>query len=72
MAYGNDDGILPAVSSTGIQIMSVNLMLDNEESPVIWRGPILAGMVKQFYGEVIWSDVDFMFVDMLREPGMFR
>ena len=67
MAYGNDDGILPAVSSTGIQIMSVNLMLDNEESPVIWRGPILAGMVKQFYGEVIWSDVDFMFVDM--PPG---
>ena len=72
MAYGNEDGILPAVSSTGIQIMSVNLMLDNEETPVIWRGPILAGMVKQFYGEVIWSDVDFMFVDMPPEPATFR
>ena len=67
MAYGNEDGILPAVTSTGIQIMSVNLMLDSEETPVLWRGPILAGMVKQFYGEVIWSDVDFMFVDM--PPG---
>ena len=67
MAYGNEDGILPAITSTGIQIMSVNLMLESEETPVLWRGPILAGMVKQFYGEVIWSDVDFMFVDM--PPG---
>lgn len=66
-AYGTDDGILPAVSTTGIQLMSVNLMLDSEETPVIWRGPILAGVVKQFYSEVIWSDVDVLFVDM--PPG---
>lgn len=67
MAYGNDEGILPASTTTGIQIMSVNLMLESEETPVIWRGPILAGMVKQFYSEVIWSDVDYLFVDM--PPG---
>ena len=67
MAYGNDDGILPAVSSTGIQIMSVNLMLDNEEDPVIWRGPVIAGVVKQFWNEVIWGDLDYLLVDM--PPG---
>jgi len=62
-----DDGILPAVSRDGVQIMSINLLLDEETSPVLWRGPILAGVVKQFWSDVIWGDVDYMFVDM--PPG---
>jgi Mrp family chromosome partitioning ATPase len=66
-AYGTDDGILPAVSAGGTQIMSVNLLLENETDPVIWRGPVIAGTVKQFWTEVIWNDVDYMFVDM--PPG---
>lgn len=66
-AKGDSNGILPAVTQTGIQIMSVNLMLENEEDPVVWRGPIIANVVKQFWQEVIWQDVDFMFVDM--PPG---
>lgn len=63
----NSDGILPAKSKTGIDIMSVNLLLKNETDPVIWRGPIIAGVVKQFWSDVIWDDVDFMFIDM--PPG---
>lgn len=59
--------ILPAVSKTGIRVMSINLMLDDETKPVIWRGPILAGVLKQFWGDVVWGDVDYMFVDM--PPG---
>ncbi len=62
-----DSGILPAVSAGGIQIMSINLLLDNESDPVLWRGPIIAGAVKQFWTDVIWQDVDYMFVDM--PPG---
>ncbi len=62
-----DEGILPAVSKEGIQIMSINLLLDNESDPVLWRGPIIAGAVKQFWTDVIWQDVDYMFVDM--PPG---
>ncbi len=66
-ASGNELGILPAVSKEGIKVMSVNLLLDSEEMPVVWRGPIVAGTVKQFWTEVIWDQVDYMFVDM--PPG---
>ena len=55
------------MTRTGIDVMSVNLMLEHETDPVIWRGPVIAGAVKQFWQEVIWKDVDFMFVDM--PPG---
>ncbi len=57
----------PAVSKTGVQIMSINLLLDNASDPVLWRGPIIAGAVKQFWTDVIWDNVDYMFVDM--PPG---
>jgi Mrp family chromosome partitioning ATPase len=66
-AQGNEMGILPAVSRNNTEIMSVNLLLDSEEMPVLWRGPIIAGTVKQFWTEVVWGDVDYMFVDM--PPG---
>ncbi len=66
-ARGNDDGIWPIESSKGIRVMSINLLLDEEESPVIWRGPVIAGTVKQFWTDVCWGDVDYMFVDM--PPG---
>ena len=59
--------MVPAVTSTGIQIMSANLLLDHEDDPVIWRGPVIAGAVKQFWSETLWKDIDFMFVDM--PPG---
>ena len=59
--------MVPATSSTGIQIMSANLLLDNENAPVIWRGPVIAGAVKQFWNETLWKDIDYMFVDM--PPG---
>jgi Mrp family chromosome partitioning ATPase len=64
---GSEDGIIPAESSTGIKLVSLNLMLPNETDPVVWRGPIIAGTVKQFWTDVMWGDVDFMFVDM--PPG---
>jgi ATPases involved in chromosome partitioning len=66
-AAGNEYGILPVKSRTGIDIMSTNLLLENETDPVVWRGPIIAGTVKQFWTDVIWSDVDYMFIDM--PPG---
>ena len=66
-ALGNEDGILPCKSKTGIDVMSINLLLENDTDPVVWRGPVIAGTVKQFYTDVIWRDVDFMFVDM--PPG---
>jgi Mrp family chromosome partitioning ATPase len=59
--------MVPATTSTGIQIMSANLLLDDERDPVIWRGPVIAGAVKQFWSETLWKDIDFMFVDM--PPG---
>ncbi|SET34021.1 Chromosome partitioning ATPase, Mrp family, contains Fe-S cluster [Natronincola peptidivorans] len=62
-----DLGIYPARSQTGIDIMSINLLLENDTDPVVWRGPLIAGTVKQFWTDVIWSDVDFMFIDM--PPG---
>ncbi|MDF2538172.1 MAG: ATPase involved in chromosome partitioning [Herbinix sp.] len=66
-ATGNELGLFPVKSNTGIDIMSINLLLNNETDPVVWRGPIIAGTVKQFWSDVIWNDVDFMFVDM--PPG---
>lgn len=66
-AEGCDDGIFPAMSDKGIRIMSVNLLLENAEDPVIWRGPIIADVVKQFWTEVIWGDLDYLLIDM--PPG---
>ena len=65
-AVGDERGMLPALTSTGIQLMSVNLMLDDETDPVLWRGPVIGGVVTQFWTDVIW-DVDYLFVDM--PPG---
>ena len=64
----NEDGLFPGLSRSGnIQVMSINLLLDDPASPVVWRGPVIAGAVKQFWTDVIWEDVDYMFVDM--PPG---
>lgn len=63
----NEDGLYPALTRTGIQVMSINLLLDNPGDPVVWRGPVIAGAVKQFWTDVIWEDVDYLFVDM--PPG---
>ena len=63
----NDDGIYPMSTKNGIKVMSINLLLPTEDTPVIWRGPVLANMVKQFWTDVIWGDVDYLFVDM--PPG---
>jgi Mrp family chromosome partitioning ATPase len=66
-ASGNKNGLLPVKSKTGIDIMSINLLLDNVTDPVVWRGPIIGGTVKQFWTDVIWKDIDYMFIDM--PPG---
>ncbi|MEG0229771.1 MAG: Mrp/NBP35 family ATP-binding protein [Oscillospiraceae bacterium] len=66
-AVGNDDGIFPAISQNGTKIMSLNLLLEDEKDPVIWRGSMISNTVKQFWSDVIWGDIDFMFVDM--PPG---
>ena len=66
-AIANEQGILPAVAEDGTKIMSINLLIDNEEAPVIWRGPVIAGVVKQFWTDVVWGDLDYLFVDM--PPG---
>ena len=66
-ATGTDAGIDPAVTPGGIELMSLNLLSAHETDPVIWRGPIIAGVVTQFWQEVVWGDVDYMFVDM--PPG---
>ena len=66
-ATGTELGILPAMSKKGIEIMSMNLLLEEDTDPVIWRGPVIAGAVLQFWTDVIWNDVDYMFVDM--PPG---
>ena len=63
----SEDGLYPALSRSGIQVMSINLLLDNPDDPVVWRGPVIAGAVKQFWTDVIWEDVDYLFVDM--PPG---
>ena len=66
-AHGTEQYIIPAITKTGIQMISINLLLNNETDPVVWRGPVIAGTVKQFWTDVIWKDVDYMFVDM--PPG---
>ena len=66
-AVGTENAIVPVQTRTGIQLMSVNLLLDNETDPVIWRGPVIGGVVQQFWTDVLWQDVDYMFVDM--PPG---
>ena len=66
-AKGSEFGILPETTKTGIDIMSVNLLLEHTTDPVVWRGPVISGTVKQFWTDVIWKDVDYMFVDM--PPG---
>ncbi|MBE6944848.1 MAG: Mrp/NBP35 family ATP-binding protein [Ruminococcaceae bacterium] len=63
----SDAGLYPALTQMGIQVMSINLLLDNDTDPVVWRGPVIAGAVKQFWTDVIWEDVDYLFVDM--PPG---
>lgn len=64
---GNDAGLLPVVTAGGIRMISINLLLENSEDPVIWRGPVIAGAVKQFWTDVSWGDLDYLFVDM--PPG---
>lgn len=64
---GDKNGMYPAETKEGIKIMSVNLLMDDEEAPVVWRGPVIAGAVKQFWSETVWGDVDYLFVDM--PPG---
>lgn len=64
---GTEDGLIPAKTAGGIDIMSLNLMLPDETDPVVWRGPVIAGTVKQFWTDVIWEDVDCLFIDM--PPG---
>ena len=66
-AMGNEEGILPVSTQGGIDMMSINLLLDNDTDPVVWRGSLIAGTVKQFWSDVVWGDVDYMFVDM--PPG---
>lgn len=66
-ALGNDQGIIPAYTDKGIEVISINMMLENEDDPVIWRGPVLAGIVQQFWNEVIWGELDYLLVDM--PPG---
>lgn len=62
-AVGMEHALLPSVTKTGIKVMSLNLLTDNESDPVVWRGPLVAGLVKQFWSDVIWGEIDQMFVD---------
>ncbi len=64
---GSEDGLIPVTSEGGVKIMSLNLLIENPTDPVVWRGPVIAGCVKQFWTDVVWGDVDVMFVDM--PPG---
>ena len=66
-AMADDQGCWPLKSRLGIDVMSINLLVENEEDPVVWRGPVIAGAVEQFWTDVVWKDVDFLFVDM--PPG---
>ena len=66
-ASANEEVIFPVTTKTGIQVMSINLLLDDDTDPVLWRGPVIAGTVTQFWSDVLWTDVDYMFVDM--PPG---
>ena len=64
---GDDKGMYPYVTPEGIKIISINLLMEAEEAPVVWRGPVIAGVVKQFWNEGVWGDIDYLFVDM--PPG---
>lgn len=64
---GDENGMVPAETASGIRVMSVNLLVDSEEKPVVWRGPVIAGVITQFYTDVSWGDVDYLFIDM--PPG---
>ena len=66
-AMGTEEGILPNESRTGVKMMSINLLLENDTDPVVWRGSLISGTVKQFWTDVVWGEVDYMFVDM--PPG---
>lgn len=66
-ALGDEDGILPAVTQGGIKLMSLNLLVEHETDPVVWRGPVIAGAVEQFWTDVVWGELDYLFVDM--PPG---
>lgn len=65
--YATEDGIVPAETDTGIKMVSTNLVLENPEDPVVWRGPVISGLVRQFWTDVMWGDIDYMFIDM--PPG---
>ena len=67
MVEGSELGMFPPKTKTGIEVMSLNLLVEEETKPVVWRGPVIAGTVKQFWSEVVWGEVDYMFVDM--PPG---
>ncbi len=66
-ALGSEDGILPAVTEGGVKLMSLNLLIERETDPVVWRGPVIAGAVEQFWTDVVWGELDYLFVDM--PPG---
>ena len=66
-AMGNDKEIMPVITDTGIRTMSINSLLEDTTDPVVWRGPVLSGVVEQFWNDVVWGDIDVMFVDM--PPG---
>lgn len=66
-ALGSEDGILPAVTEGGVKLMSLNLLIEHETDPVVWRGPVIAGAVEQFWTDVVWGELDYLFVDM--PPG---
>ena len=66
-AYGDERGILPGMSAGGVKLISINMLLENDTDPVVWRGSLISGTVKQFWTDVVWGDVDWMFVDM--PPG---
>lgn len=66
-ASGDEQHLYPVKTASGIEVMSVNLLLENDTDPVVWRGPVIAGVIKQFWTDVVWNDVDYMFVDM--PPG---
>lgn len=66
-ATGSEEGIYPVLTPSGIQMMSMNLLLDGETTPVVWRGPVISGAVQQFWTDVLWKDLDLLFIDM--PPG---
>ena len=71
-AKGSEAGMFPCEAKDGTRIMSVNLLLENESDPVIWRGPVIAGVVTQFWTDVMWGDLDYLFVICLPEQAMFH